>query len=492
MTPQADAELAALVEALQASLGEVRAKSARLEQALTEARDQQAATGEILRVISRSPADLHPVLETVAASAARLCESIDAAIYRPDGDRLLLVARHGAMPGGTLGEFSLPLVRGTASGRALLDGLTVHVADLSAADAEFPESVESARSHGVRAILCVPLMRGSSPVGVISLRRTEPELFTQRQVTLLETFADQAVVDRRTIHVHDLAEESKSEYPISRAAQQQISHRTTLATPLLREGVALGAILIRRMEVSPFSEKQIKLLETFADQAVIAIENVRLFTELEVRNGELRVALEQQTATSEVLKVIGRSTFDVQPVFETLAEHAVRLCEAERGLIFRFDGQFLRFTVGHNVSPALVEFFAQNPMAPGRGSNAGRAALERRTVHNHDVLSDPEYSYGGYRVDPYRTVLAIPMLRADELLRVILIYRHEVRPFTDGQVTLMETFADQAAIAIENARLLSQLPTKNSDLTVALEQQTATSEILRVISSSPQDGQPES
>ncbi|HKC83304.1 MAG TPA: GAF domain-containing protein [bacterium] len=494
MTPQADDELAALVEALQASLGEVRAKSARLEQALTEARDQQAATGEILRVISRSPADLHPVLETVAASAARLCESIDAAIYRPDGDRLLLVARHGAMPGGTLGEFSLPLVRGTASGRALLDGLTVHVADLSAADAEFPESVESARGHGVRAILCVPLMRGSSPVGVISLRRTEPELFTQRQVTLLETFADQAViaienarllgelqarnadltealeqqtataeilrvisssptdlqpvldavaesaarlcgatdanifrvqdqsillvasrgdipspplrtrtidrgsvtgraiVDRRTIHVHDLAEESKSEYPISRAAQQQISHRTTLATPLLREGVALGAILIRRLEVRPFSEKQIKLLETFADQAVIAIENVRLFTELEARNGELRVALEQQTATGEVLKAISRSTVDLQPVLEILVENATRLAGAEGALIARSDGEAFRFLAEYGASPEFSEFWRLNVIRPGHASVIGRAASERRTVHIVDVLPIPSGS----------------------------------------------------------------------------------------------------
>src|SRR5260370_19535629 len=145
---------------------------------------------------------------------------------------------------------------------------------------------------------------------------------------------------------------------------------------------------------------------------------------------------------------------------------------------------------GTTSPPRSSEFFAQNPIAPGRGSNAGRRGLERRHVHNQDVLSDPEYRYGGYRVDPYRTVLAIPMLRADELLGVILIYRHEVRPFTDGQVTLMETFADQAAIAIENARLLSELQTKNADLTVALEQQTATSEILRVISSSPTDEQP--
>jgi two-component system NtrC family sensor kinase len=156
MTPQADAELPALVEALQASLGELRARSARLEKALAEARDQQAAAGEILRVISRSPADLQPVLDAVAASAVRLCDAIDATIYRPDRDRLVLVAHHGAMPGGTLGEFSLPLVRGTASGRALLDGVTIHVADLSAERAEFPESVEMARSRGVRAVLSVP------------------------------------------------------------------------------------------------------------------------------------------------------------------------------------------------------------------------------------------------------------------------------------------------------------------------------------------------
>src|SRR3984893_2104402 len=232
MTPQADPELPALVEALQASLSEVRAKSARLEKALAEARDQQAATGEILRVISGSPADLQPVLDAVAASAARLCESIDATIYRPDGDRLVLVAHHGAMPGGTLGEFSLPLVRGTASGRALLDGVTVHVADLSAESVEFPESGEMARSRGVRAVLSVPLMRGSSAVGVIALRRNEAELFTPRQVSLLETFAD---------------------------------------------------------------------------QAVIAIENARLLAELQARNADLTEALEQQTATAEILRVISGS-----------------------------------------------------------------------------------------------------------------------------------------------------------------------------------------
>ena len=382
---------------------------------LTEALEQQTATSEILRVISSSPTDIQPVLDTVAESAARLCEAFDSAIWRLDGERLLLVAHHGPIPLGPIDEFTLPLVRGTVAGRSVLDGRTVHVADTQTEAEEFPESSENARRQGFRTILCVPLMR---------------------------------------------------------------------------EGVAIGSLQTRRSDAQLFTERQVALLETFADQAVIAIENVRLFTELDTRNGELRVALEQQTATSELLKVIGRSAFDLQPVFETLAENAVRLCEAERGLIMRFDGELLRFAVGHNVSTELREFFERHPIPPGRHSNAGRAALERRTVHNHDVLSDPEYSYGGSQVDPYRTVLAIPMLRGDELLGVIIIYRHEVRPFTDSQIALMETFADQAAIAIENARLLTELQTKNADLTEALEQQTATSEILQVISSSPTDVQP--
>src|SRR5262249_8399624 len=172
------------------------------------------------------------------------------------------------------------------------------------------------------------------------------------------------------------------------------------------------------------------------------------------------------------------------------AENAVRLCEAERALIFRFDGQLLRMVAAHNITPEMRVFVEANPLPPGRQTVTARAAFERRTVHIHDVTTDPEYTYGVAQIDPIRTVLGIPMLRAGELLGVIIIFRFEVRPFSDGQVALMETFADQAAIAIENARLLTELQTKNASLTEALEQQTATSEILKAISISPTNVQP--
>jgi signal transduction histidine kinase len=289
-----------------------------------------------------------------------------------------------------------------------------------------------------------------------------------------------AIIRRATVHIEDIR--SDPQFKVS-TLQTREGYRTALSVPMLRGGVAIGVINLWRRDVRPFSQTHIDMVQTFADQAVIAIENVRLFTELDARNRELGVALEQQTATSELLKVIGRSTFDLQPVFETLAENAVRLCEG-RATILRFDGQVLRMVVSHNVSVEAKEFFERNPLVPGRHSAAARAALEQRTIHIHDIRTEPEYTYGTLTVlDTVRTVLALPMLRANELLGVIVIYRDEVQPFTEGQIALMETFADQAAIAIENARLLTELQARTQDLTRSVDQLTALAEVGRAVSS---------
>jgi signal transduction histidine kinase len=250
---------------------------------------------------------------------------------------------------------------------------------------------------------------------------------------------------------------------------------------MLKDGQAIGAIMIYRLEVRPFTDKQIELVSNFANQAVIAIENARLLNELRQRTADLSESLEQQTATSKVLEVISRSAFDLQAVFETVAESSVRLCDADRAHIFRFDGELLRMVVALNVPQALRDFISQNPFGPGRHNAAGRAALERRTVHIPDVRADPEYTYGSKDVEAIRTVLGVPILKGDDLLGAMTIYHLEgVRPFTDKQIALIETFADQAAIAIDNVRLLEELRQ-------SLQQQTATADMLKLISRSTFD-----
>ena len=260
-----------------------------------------------------------------------------------------------------------------------------------------------------------------------------------------------------------------------------------LGVPLLSEGAPIGVITLMRTVVMPFTDRQIDLVETFADQAVIAIENARLFDEVRARTDELTEALRQQSATADVLQVISRSAFDLQPVFDTVAESSVRLCEAERALIWRYDGKLLRMVAAFNSPPEFKEWCAQHPILPGRHTAAARAALDRRTVHITDVRADPEYSYGAKDVEPVRTVLGVPILKGDDLLGVIVIYRFEVRPFTDKQIALVETFADQSAIAIENVRLFEEVQQRTEALAESLQQQTATADVLKVISRSAFD-----
>jgi len=359
--------------------------------------------------------------------------------------------------------------------RPVLDVVAENAARLCAAT----DAVINLREGGVT--------RPVARYGSIPMARPIGEIFSDTRGTP----AGRAMLDRKTIHVHDIAAELDTEFPESRARHQATGSRTILATPLLREGASTGVIMIRRTEVRPFSERQIKLLETFAAQAVIAIENVRLFKELQGRNRDLTEALEQQMATSEVLGVISSSPTDVQPVFEAIVKSATHLCDASFGTAHRFDGQVITIEAREGFTSEEIEISEKRfPTPATRGRAVGRAVLERQVVHIEDVRNDPEYDVGHQTELSYRTVLAVPLLKDGNPIGALGMWRREVKPFTENQIALVKTFADQAVIAIENVRLFKELEARNRDLTEALEQQTATSEILRVIASSPTDVQP--
>ncbi len=552
---------------------------------ITEALEQQTATAEILKVISSSPTDVQPVFNAIVHSGVHLFRGLNVSVLLVKEGQVDLAASTLPQPVGGLYPFPLE-DNGMVSCRAILRRELVQVPDVAAEDWISGRMKQLGESRGFKAVIAAPLLRENKAIGSIAVTRATAGPFSEKEVALLRTFADQAVIaienvrlfkeinealERQTATANVLKLISRTTFelqpvldtlvrsacelcdaqhavyfrsdpdglrpeawhnvgdeyiayrkanpiPISdqhatgraaltrevvhvydvladpnyggAAAQRLGEMRSVVGVPVLREGELLGVMGIFRKEVRPFSEKQIDLVKTFADQAVIAIENVRLFKELQARNAELTEALEQQTATAEILRVISSSPTDIQPVLNAVAESAARLCGASDVIIRRADGDVLR-AVAHLGSMPV----AADAVAITRGTVSGCAVLERRTIHHHDILE--AYARGEYpegpslqRGTPYRTMLVAPLLREDTAIGTIVIRRLEVRPFSDKQIKLLETFADQAVIAIENVRLFKELQARNAEVTEALEQQTATAEILRIISTTPTDVTP--
>jgi signal transduction histidine kinase len=563
---------------------------AEVQRSLTESLEQQAATSVILQVIGRFPDDLAPVFGTILDNALRLCDAHLGFLFLYDGDAFEMAADRGAPPNveDVYGRFRAGSTTGL--GRMLTQRRPVHIPDIRDEEAYRrgdPVRVATADLLGARTFLAIPLLKETAILGAIVVYRREVRSFTEGQISLLQTFADQAgiaienvrlfnetkaalarqtatsdilrVISRSQTDVQPVFEailssavrllgtyagaltqvvdnqielaaftrtddagaaalsaafpqSLQSELPHAQAIRDRAplniadaqtdprlpdaehvrarvrGFRSRVLVPLLRHDEAIGAISVARREPGGFNADEISLLQTFADQAVIAIENVRLFTELQEKNralteahAQVTEALERQTATSDILRVISNSPTDVQPVFDTVAASAARLCDAYDAAIHRLDGDVLRL-VGHEgpIDPDVV-------LPLGQGALAGHVVRFRRVMQVADMQAETErypISSESARRRGFRTILSVPLMRGGEAIGIITIRRTEVRPFTDTQIALLQTFADQAVIAIENVRLFKELEARTADLTRSVDQLTALGEVGRAVSSS--------
>ena len=551
----------------------MRRRSSSHASELHDALQQQTATSEVLRVISRAPFDLQTVLDTLVQLAARLCEAEIANIWRPKDGVYRMAASSRSKEYLEKKEYletvAIEPNRRTVTGRALLDGKTVHVHDVQGSDYN-PNAVVVL--GGYRTVLSVPLLSQGVPIGAIALTRSTVRPFTKKQIELVETFADQAVIaienvrlfeaeQQRTRELRESLEQQTAtsevlqvissspgdlgpvfasmlenavricdakfgniyrwegealhllashntppafaearkhsplrphpETPVARmvahkaafhsadmathpgyidrsdpaaiAAVELGGARTILAIPMLKENELIGSFSVYRQEVRPFTDKQIALVQNFAAQAVIAIENARLLA-------ELRELLQQQTATADVLKIISRSTFELQTVLQTLVESAARFCHADKASIIREKDGVFYAAEAYGYSPEFLEYIKNIPIKAERGTASGRALAEGRVVHIADAAADPEYTLvEARRLGDYPTILCVPMLREGVPIGLLVLTRSEVQAFTEKQIELVTTYADQAAIAIENVRLFEAEQQRTHELTKSLE-----------------------
>jgi len=551
-------------------------ENVRLFNETKESLSQQTALSDVLKTISRSAFDLDSVLQTIVERAAALGGADTATITRRDGDEAVVLAQFGpALPASFGRGTRIPVNEGTMIGRALLTGQRQYVVDA----AEHPELPQD----GPRTRLGIPFLRDGKAIGVLGVSHLLPQPFSDRELQMLETFADQAaiaienvrlfnetkeslerqtalaeilrviasspsdqqpvfdaiatnatrycgaedavvllvrgdkilrvahhgpiptvsnphpsfsrssvvgraILDGETVHIADINGPAGADFPEGRKRAAESGDRGVLATPLLRDGTAIGAILLRKMDPTGFTPSQIQLVQAFADKAVIAIENVRLFN-------ETKEALDRQSATAEVLRVMSASPFELKPVLDSLVETATRLCDADNCVIFQREGDVMRMAASALDNP-VADVFRERLLQLDRTTITGRAVLDARTVHVPDASADTQLvmlqerqefldRVGGATQESVRerSGLSVPLIRETQVIGAFTLWRHAIRPFSQRDIELIETFARQAVIAIENVRLFNETQE-------ALKQLTATSEILRVISETLGDPQP--